>query len=60
MYSWSSDLSQISLKNSIGNIFYLFKFSPKTKWREMKIGYLDAILKRYKYFIYLWIIYLIN
>ena len=43
MYSWSPNLSQISLKNPLGKWF--FKFSPKSKWLEMKIGYLDAILK---------------
>ena len=51
MYSWSPNLSQISLKNSFGKV--VFKFWPKSKWREMKIGYLAAILKRYKHFIFI-------
>ena len=51
MYSWSPNLSQISLKKiPLGKWF--FKFWPKSKCREMKIGYLAAILKRYKYFIF--------
>ena len=32
MYSWYLILSQISLKNSFGKVF--FKFSPKSKWRK--------------------------
>ena len=50
MYSWSPNLNQISLKNFFGKV--VFKFLPKSKWREKKIGYLAAILKRYKYFIF--------
>ena len=41
-------MSQISLKNSYGKWF--FKFWPKWKWCEIKIGYLAAILKRYNIF----------
>ena len=26
------------------SVFFFFKFWPKSKWREMKIGYLAAIL----------------
>ena len=43
--------------------FFIFfsKFLPKSKWREMKIGYLALILKRYKYlFIYLFIYFLLE
>ena len=43
MYSWSPNLSQISLKKSFGKVFFQIL-------AEMKIGYLAAILKRYKYF----------
>ena len=43
MYSWSPNLSQISLKNSFGKV--VFQILAKLKWREMKIGYLAAILK---------------
>ena len=50
MYSWSPNLSQISLKNSYVKV--VFKFWLKSKWHEMKIGYLATILKRYKYFIF--------
>ena len=32
-------------KNPLGK--WLFKFWPKSKWREIKIGYLAAILKQY-------------
>ena len=33
----------------------VFKFWPKSKWHEMKIGYLAAILKRYKiFYIFSW------
>ena len=47
MYSWSPNLSQISLKNSFGKVaFQIFAEI------EMKIGYLAAILKWYKYFIF--------
>ena len=50
MYSWSPNLSQISLKNSFGKV--VFQILAKIEiWREMKIGYLAAILKWYKYFI---------
>ena len=44
IYSYSPSLSQISLKNSFEKCF--FKIWPKSKWREIKIGYLVAILKR--------------
>ena len=50
MYSWSPNLSQISLKNSFGKVVFQI-------WREMKIGYLAAILKRYKYFIFFFMKY---
>ena len=61
MYSSSPNLSQISLKNSFGKV--VFQILLKSKWREMKIGYLAAILKRYKYFIFfpeiwLWLVYI--
>ena len=46
IYSYSPSLSQISLKNSFGKVFFFFKIWPKSKWREIKIGYLAAILKR--------------
>ena len=45
MYLYSPSLSQISLKNSFGKVFFFFKIWPKSKWREIKIGYLAAILK---------------
>ena len=35
-------------KNPLGKWF--FKFWPKSKWREIKIGYFAAILKRYNIF----------
>ena len=47
MYSWSPNLSQISLKNSFGKV--VFQILAEI---EMKIGYLVAILKQYKYFIF--------
>ena len=47
MYSWSPNLSQISLKNSFGKV--VFQILAEI---EMTIGYLAAILKRYKYFIF--------
>ena len=31
---------------------WFFKFWPKSKWREIKIGYLAAILKRYNIFFF--------
>ena len=31
---------------------FFFKFWPKSKWRETKIGYLAAILRRYNIFIF--------
>ena len=37
-------------KIPFGKLF--FKFWPKSKWRETKIGYLAAILKRYNIFIF--------
>ena len=48
MYSWSPNLIQISLKNSIGKV--VFQILAEI---EMKIGYLAAILKPYKYFFFL-------
>ena len=48
MYSCSPTLSQILLKNSFGKV--VFQILAKTKWREIKIGYLAAILKRYNIF----------
>ena len=50
MYSCSPILSQIHRKIPLGKWF--FKFRPKSKWREIKIGYLTAILKRYNIFIF--------
>ena len=50
MYSWSPNLSQLSLKNSFGKV--IFQILAEIEIREMKIGYLSAILKRYKYFIF--------
>ena len=44
IYLYSPSLSHISLKNSFGKV--VFKIWPKSKWREIKIGYLAAILKR--------------
>ena len=54
MYSWSPNLSQISLKTSFEKVFFQISAPPKSKWCQMKIGYLAmaAILKRYKNFIY--------
>ena len=52
MYSWSPNLSQISLKNSFGKV--VFQILAEIK---MKIGYLAAILKRYKYFIFFFLKY---
>ena len=52
----SPTLNQISFKFLWESGFY--KFWPKSKWREIKIGYLAAILKRYNIFIFfaeLWI-----
>ena len=45
MYSWSPNLSQISLKNSLGKWISIFRRNPN----EMKIGYLAAILKRHDF-----------
>ena len=61
MYSWSPNLSQISLKNSFGKA--VFQILAEIEMREMKIGYLAAIVKRYKYFIFfpeiwLWLVYI--
>ena len=49
MYSRCLTVSQNSLKNSLGKMSFqiLAKFWPKSKWREIKISYLAAILKRY-------------
>ena len=56
MYSWSPNLSQISSKNSFGKV--VFQILAKIEMRrEMKIGYLAAILKRYKYFIFFFLKY---
>ena len=52
MYSWSPNLSQISLKNSFGKM--LFQIFAEI---EMQIGYLAAILKRSKYFIFFFLKY---
>ena len=51
MYSWSPNLSQISLKNSFGKVVFQI-FAKIEMTHEMKIGYLAAILKRYKKFIF--------
>ena len=40
MYSWSPNLSQISLKNSFGKV--VFQILAKIECGEMKIGYLAA------------------
>ena len=50
MYSWSPNLSQNSLKNSFGKV--VFQILAEIKMTRMKIGYLAAILKWYKYFIF--------
>ena len=63
MYSWSLNLliwAKFHWKIPLGKA--VFKFWPKSKWREMKIGYLAAILKWYKYFIFcpekwFWLVY---
>ena len=55
MYSWSPNLSQLSLKNSFGKV--IFQILAEIEIREMKIGYLSAILKRYKYFIFFFLKY---
>ena len=55
MYSWSPNLSQISLKNSFGKV--VFQILAEIKWGEMKIGYLAAILKGYKYSIFFFLKY---
>ena len=34
------------------SVFFFFKFWPKSKWREIKIGYLAAIFKLYNIFIF--------
>ena len=43
IYSLSPNLSQISLKIALEK--WVLRFWPKSKWREMKISYLAAILK---------------
>ena len=48
MYLWSPNLSQISLKNSFGKVVFQILAEIEIA-REMKIGYLVAILKRYIY-----------
>ena len=40
------------LRLSVFFFFFFFKFWPKSKWREIKIGYLAAILKRYNILIF--------
>ena len=45
-----SYFEQHLIENSFGKV--LFKFWPKSKWREIKIGYLAAILKRYNILIF--------
>ena len=45
MYSCSSTLSLISLKNSFGKV--VFQILAKIEMMQIKIGYLAAILKRY-------------
>ena len=49
MYSCSPTLSQISLKNSFGKVVFQILAKIET-WREIKIDYLAAILKRYNIF----------
>ena len=44
MYSWSPNLSQISLKNSFGKVIFQILAEIEMS-HEMKIGYLAAILK---------------
>ena len=39
-----------SLNNSFGKI--AFQILAKIEWRKIKIGYLAAVLKRYKIFIF--------
>ena len=51
MYSCSPTFSQISLKNSFGKGFF-FQILAEIERREIKIGYLAAILKRYNIFIF--------
>ena len=45
------------IENSFGKVFFS-KFWPKSKWREIKICYLAAILKRYSIFIFYFIFFL--
>ena len=40
------------IEKSFGKVFFFSNFLQKSKWREMKIGYLVAIFKRYKYSIF--------
>ena len=59
IWSWSLTLIQISLKNSFGKVFFFcccffvflfcffFQMWPKSRWREIKVGLLAAIFKRY-------------
>ena len=61
MYSNSSNLSQISLKNSFGEVFlfldlvfFFFKFWSRDYFRETKICFLAAILKRNKFLFLIW------
>ena len=51
IYWCSPTLSQISLKNPLEKWF--LNFWPKSKWREIEIGYLAAILKQYIIFIFI-------
>ena len=50
MYSWSPNLSQISLKNSLGKVVFQIFAKIKMMWNENRL--LPTILKRYKYFIF--------
>ena len=41
-------------------LLYFLKFWPKSKWREIKIGYLAAILKRYNIFFFRIVIFIVH
>ena len=50
MYSWSPNLSQISLKNSFGKV--VFQILTEIEMTRNQNRLLAAILKLYKYFIF--------
>ena len=55
MFSCSPTLSQISLKNSIGKV--IFKFGSRDYFRETKIRFWAAILKRNIFLMFFLLIY---